>query len=587
MEQLNYQEQFEAVQSVEILSPEIQLGVEVVQMLVDNGEEAYFAGGFGRDLFLGHTPKDVDIATSASSDRVLEIAALANLENILFSMVNSAEALPVVQAKKDGIVVDIASFRKDTYEPEVVAQVDKKRRSVKTQTGATLLEDVERRDLTINTLMFDPLIGQIIDPLLAIEGEKPQSGVADLENKIIRFVGDARERIIEDRIRMIRAIRFKNRYSGFSYAPETSQVLTELAGEVSNISGERIRDEITKMLEKPSRAEAIMDLDKFAILEVIMPELVACQGVEQPKEHHSEGDVWQHTLETLRNLPEKASENLVWATLLHDIGKVQAQKTDPEKQKIVFYDHERFSVDAARKILNRMRFSNDQISEILWLIENHMSVRNIAQMRPSKQKQFSLPHLLNTNLKNESLAQDLLKLLWADNQSSVKDDGTVDQQSFDQAKKIIEKIIQESSNTALTIKEGLEGLKTVYEDTLATLKNGDEFVAFGSPQEASEALPKYLDDYIGRRIQKKISFRGIAPLFAYPKELIERDKSELREVRIVPPDKFPFQNEINIYGDKVAILSFKDQIGVILESRPIAVTQKAIFELAWIGAKHV
>lgn len=456
MEKLNYQEQFEAVQSVEVLSPEIQLGVEVIQMLVDGGEEAYFAGGFGRDLFMGKTPKDVDIATSASSDRVLEIAALADDENIRFKMVNAAEAYPVVQAKKDGIVVDIASFRQDIYEPEVVAQVGKKRRSVKTKTGATLLEDVERRDLTINTTMFDPLTSQIIDPLTAIGGEQQQSGILDLKNKIIRFVGDPKARIIEDRIRMIRAIRFRNQYSGFNYAPETSRVLTELAGEVSNISGERIREELTKILSGPNRAQSVEDLSQFGILQVILPELVACQNVEQPEELHSEGDVWQHVLLTLENLPENPSENLIWATLLHDIGKVKTQKFDEQKGLIVFHGHEQQSVELARVILReRLAFANDQIAEILWLIENHMDIRGIVEMRPNKQKALALPHRVNAKIKSESLTQDLLGLLWADNQASVRSDSAVDQESFYRAKEIIEKIIQESASTPLSIKDGL------------------------------------------------------------------------------------------------------------------------------------
>jgi sugar-specific transcriptional regulator TrmB len=135
--------------------------------------------------------------------------------------------------------------------------------------------------------------------------------------------------------------------------------------------------------------------------------------------------------------------------------------------------------------------------------------------------------------------------------------------------------------------QGIEGLKSVYEDTLKTMKPGDSYVAFGSIEEAFTMLKDYLDDYVDRRVKKQISFRGIAPADKMAAKFTAENTAKLREVRLVAKDQFPFRNEIDIYANKVAILSFKDKIGLIIESKQIADTQRAIFELAWKGAEYL
>lgn len=464
METLNLREQYENLQSVESLSREVAFGVEVVQAIVsDNAilkggreKEAYFAGGFARDLLLGKVPKDIDIATSLTPDELLSCAELNQVPDIRLTMIDAAEAYPVIQAKKDNLVLEIASFRKDVYLDDDQNRGQNLRKPTEMQIGASLIEDVQRRDLTINSLMFNPLTGQVIDPLTSQQSDQPQSGISDLENKIIRFVGQPRDRILEDRVRLLRAIRFKNRYDGFEYAPETEKALIKLRNEIEKISPDRIRDELNKMLiGNPNRIKVIEDLDRFGILEIIMPEFTAAKGVRQPQEYHSEGDVWAHQLLTFKNLPANANSHLVWATLLHDLGKVTTAKFDTEKGQNIFYGHEDDSVAIGRKILRNLKFSNEDVDAILWLVKNHMNVRNITGMRPNNQKKLALPHRFDVHIKREDLALDLLTLLWADNQSSLRPDGAVDQNSFKQAETIIRQIQEQAKNAPMNIKEGL------------------------------------------------------------------------------------------------------------------------------------
>jgi len=164
---------------------------------------------------------------------------------------------------------------------------------------------------------------------------------------------------------------------------------------------------------------------------------------------------------------------------------------------------------------------------------------------------------------------------------------------YEQEKNLLElvpelKTLYQSAEAKPSVKvfQGVEGLKTVYEDTLKTMKRGENYIAFGSVEEAFSLLNDYLNEYVERRIKKNISFRGIAPADNLTHEFTSDDTAKLRQVRLVPKEKFPFKNEIDIYSNKVAILSFKDQIGLIIESKQIADTQRAIFELAWLGAER-
>ncbi|MBA3679508.1 CCA tRNA nucleotidyltransferase [Candidatus Saccharibacteria bacterium] len=372
------------------LQPEWHSAVEVAKILHSSGYSAEIIGGAVRDLLLGLEPKDYDLATNALPE---QIEALQGFEKSQFH--DTAQAYGVTRVRLDGVEFEVASYRKDVnaHLGRVATSVDH---------HATLEDDLQRRDFTINAMALDPVTHQLI-----YNGES----LNDLDNKIIRFVGDGRERISEDPLRILRAVRFKNRL-GFAYEAQTdSDLLHSIeAGELSSISGERLQQEITAILRTAqSRKDALEDLDRLGIIDVLLPELSAGKDVEQGLEFHAEGDVWVHQLLIMKALPPDASKELIWAALLHDIGKPHRQKLpDQLGERITFYGHDVTSAELARPILNRLKFSNKQKNTILWLIEEHINIAQLPKMKASTQKRMM----------NHLAFGDLVELHRADGEAS-------------------------------------------------------------------------------------------------------------------------------------------------------------------------
>ena len=247
-------------------------------------------------------------------------------------------------------------------------------------------EDVLRRDFTINGMLLDPYSGEVLD---FVEGRK------DLAGKILRSIGDPARRFDEDKLRMLRAIRFAARLN-FTLDPETAQAIRTHAAEISQVSNERIRDELTRMLTEGHARRAYELLDETGLLDQVLPEVKEAQGVQQPPEYHPEGDVWVHTLMLLDHLAAAVSPTLAWGMALHDIGKPATfQPPDPMKQhdRIRFNGHVEVGVRIAEVLLARLRFSNDETAQILALIKNHMRFGDILEMKQSTLKRFlRLPH---------------------------------------------------------------------------------------------------------------------------------------------------------------------------------------------------
>jgi putative nucleotidyltransferase with HDIG domain len=338
-------------------------GVEVVEKLRAKNYEAYFAGGYARDLFLNIVPHDIDIATSAEPDKI---------EKIFPKNVPTGKVFGVIRVEMDDLWFEIATFRKDLPSEDA--------RHPKGVKFTSAEEDAKRRDFTVNGLFYDPVSQEVIDFV---------GGIDDLKNKVLRFIGNPFLRIEEDHLRLIRAIRFKNKLS-FRMLPEDWQAVHNNAEKIKTVSPERIAEELTKMLLHPSRAESIRDLEKAGILKVIAPELQDAVGVPQPPQFHSEGDVFAHTLLALKSLPENVEPKIAWAILLHDIGKPKVIKT-PEKDKtarIKFYDHEKIGAEMAENVLKRLRFSNEFVKDVGWLVLNHMMDTYIPKMREAKRRQL-------------------------------------------------------------------------------------------------------------------------------------------------------------------------------------------------------
>lgn len=356
----------------ETVPHDYESATEASKILNRQGFEAYIIGGAVRDLWLGREPKDFDLVTNATPEQIMTIP---QFEHSKYKDTAQAFGVTRVRFLHQGISSDleIATFRKDI-------EAHRGRKATKVE-FANLEEDVLRRDFTINALALDPSTNLIIDYV---------DGIDDLENKSVRFIGKPEERIKEDPLRIMRAIRFKN-HLDFSYHPETIKAIKKAVdkGYIEAIAVDRLRDELTNLLVHPSRHQAILDLNEFNILERVLPEVTAGKGVKQPPQFYSEGDVWQHELLTLGYLPPSPSKRLVWAALLHDIGKRPTSiKPHNSKGRIRFNRHYAVGAEMAKTVLKRLKFSNHDTKDISWMIYNHMAIDDLPAMRPSHQQRM-------------------------------------------------------------------------------------------------------------------------------------------------------------------------------------------------------
>jgi poly(A) polymerase len=344
---------------------------QIVERLRAEGYQVWFAGGCVRDLLLGREPKDFDVATNAHPEAVLEMFPKTFAVGAHFGVVLVAD-----EADGREFVTEVATFRNDgAYtdgrHPDAVRFSD------------SAEEDVKRRDFTINGMLLDPLKlrhGDIDGALLDFVG-----GRADLQAGVVRAIGDPRLRFEEDKLRMLRAVRFAARF-GFAIEERTLAAIQSLASEIHQVSRERVRDELTRMLTEGHARRAFELLDASGLLRQVLPEVAKMHGVEQPPEFHPEGDVWIHALLLLEKLPSDASPALAWGALLHDVGKPATFRRAPDR--IRFDGHVEVGVRIAEEILRRLRFSLEETAQIVALIENHMRFGDVHKMKESTLKRF-------------------------------------------------------------------------------------------------------------------------------------------------------------------------------------------------------
>jgi poly(A) polymerase len=357
-------------------NPSYQAARNIAEVLRAAGHQAYLAGGCVRDLLLGLDPKDYDVATSATPDAVLTLFPDKKALTV------GAHFGVVLICEAGGIATEVATFRHD-------GAYSDGRRPDTVRYSTSPREDVLRRDFTINGMLLDPAIYDRT-------GDSEQAtldyvnGRADLADRIIRAIGDPIQRFSEDKLRMLRAVRFAARLS-FTIEPVTAAAIRQLAAGITVVSPERIRDELTLILTEGGAREGVELLDQFGLLPHILPEITKLHGVQQPPEYHPEGDVWIHTMLLLEKLPTNASSELAWGALLHDVGKPATFRApDPNRpnDRIRFNGHVEVGVRIAETILSRLHFSNEQSEQIVALVKNHMRFGDVMHMRESTLKRF-------------------------------------------------------------------------------------------------------------------------------------------------------------------------------------------------------
>ncbi|MGO8718800.1 MAG: CCA tRNA nucleotidyltransferase [Acidobacteriaceae bacterium] len=349
-----------------------QAATQIVERLRAGGHTAYFAGGCVRDLLLGREPSDFDVATSATPEQVLAMFSRTFAVGAQFGVVLVVDACESAE-----ILTEVATFRSDA------AYSDGRRPDSVLYTDSAE-QDVLRRDFTINGMLLDPerlqTAGNLSDAVLDFVG-----GREDLRNGIIRAIGDPRQRFAEDKLRMLRAVRFAARF-GFEIEANTLRAIRAVAPQIDQVSRERVRDELTRMLTEGAARRAFELLDSAGLLEQVLPEIPRMRGVEQPPQYHPEGDVWIHTRMLLEQLPPGCSATLAWGALLHDVGKPATFRVAPDR--IRFDGHVEVGVRMAEEICHRLRMSNSDTDQIAALVANHMRFGDVEKMRASTLKRF-------------------------------------------------------------------------------------------------------------------------------------------------------------------------------------------------------
>src|SRR5438309_9767105 len=354
--------------------------ISILRTLHDQGYQAYLVGGCVRDLLLGRGPADYDIATDATPEQVMSIfpqtyAVGAQFGVVLVPLAEDPSVTSVVDqadvnhGRHRGKTVEVATFRSD------IGYSDG-RHPDQVRFSKDPRQDVQRRDFTINGLLLDPLKNEVVEFV---------GGRRDLDAHIMRTIGDPESRFAEDKLRMMRAVRFAARFE-YSIDPGTLTAIQKLANQILRVSRERLRDELTKMLTEGQARRAFLLLDEAGLLREVLPEISAMKRVQQPPQFHPEGDVFVHTLLLLDKLPHPCPATLAWGALLHDVGKPPTFRVAPDR--IRFDGHVDVGVKMAQEICRRLRFSNEDTDQILALVANHMRFGDIERMKESTLKKF-------------------------------------------------------------------------------------------------------------------------------------------------------------------------------------------------------
>ena len=341
-------------------SPMEKTAREIAARLRENGRMAYFAGGCVRDMVRGLTPKDYDIATDARPEAVQKLFPRTYAVGAHFG---------VIIVLENGFQFEVATFRSDE------GYIDGRHPSAVRFSSPE--EDAKRRDFTINGMFYDPVAEEVIDFV---------GGRADIAAKLVRAIGDPAERLAEDRLRMLRAVRFAT-VLDYKIDNGTWKALVANAPSINQISAERIRDELVRILTSPNRVRGWDLLDSGGLMRVILPEIDAMKGCLQPEQFHPEGDVFQHTRLMLQFLPEKVSVPLVFSVLLHDVAKPRTATVD-ETGRIRFSGHDRLGAEMTEEIMRRLRFSGAEIVATVEMVRQHMVFKDVPKMRVAKLKRF-------------------------------------------------------------------------------------------------------------------------------------------------------------------------------------------------------
>lgn len=337
------------------------VATKIVKKLQDEGFTALFAGGCVRDMSMDRVYSDIDIATSATPDQV---------EGLFKKTFPIGKSFGVIIVVIEGVMFEVAAFRVDSNTSDG-------RRPDSVEFTDDYARDMERRDFTINAMFYDPIKKRFYDF---------HGGREDIEAELIRFVGDPASRIKEDKLRMLRAVRFATTL-GFDIHPETSRAIQMYSSKIVEVSSERIKAELDKILLSEHPSEGIRELLRVDLLRFILPEIALLSSIPQSKKWHAEGSVFNHTMLAL-DCARKRTDNLdvLWSVLLHDTGKIDCY--DPIAQDLKSKGHEVYSAIHAEAIMDGLKVSSDHKNTVVAIVADHMRIKVADQMKKSKLKRL-------------------------------------------------------------------------------------------------------------------------------------------------------------------------------------------------------
>ena len=367
-------------------------GLKAVKILHSNNFKGFWVGGVVRDLILGRTSDNIDIATNATPDKVEAIFVKEGYKTKLVGK-KYGTILTVI----NGFPVEITTYRKegdyiDKRHPNQIVFVE------------NYTDDAQRRDFTINALYFNPITKELLDPC---------GGLIDLNNKLIKFIGNPKKRIEEDYLRLIRAARLSHQL-GFRIEQNSFAAIKTRAKFLQDVAGERVKQEIDKILLSPNPHEGLKILDSLGLLKFIIPEVEKTKKVfHKSKTYHLEGSVFEHTLLVVSHL-KNLDLNLIYAAIFHDVGKINTGKLKQRDGQVVmsFYGHSKSSQEIYNKFAVKFKPSRTERKIVNWLIEHHDLKRNFLQSKPEKQAIYAL----------HPQFESLLDLWRADSAGNIKTD---------------------------------------------------------------------------------------------------------------------------------------------------------------------
>lgn len=313
------------------------------------GFESYLVGGCVRDIILGLTPKDWDITTNALPEQIQSVFPDSFYENDYGTV-----GVKTGSEDESTAIVEITPYRTESGYSD-------KRRPDKVEFGTSLLEDLARRDFTINAIALDDSKGHIVDPY---------KGQNDIKDKIVRAVGVPRERFDEDALRMLRAVRLVAEL-GFGIDGDTASAISENSKHLSHVSRERVKDELVRILNSCQPMSALVLAQKLGILEFISADLIRGIGVEQNKAHSY--DVFEHLMRTMQHAADKNWDfDIRLAGLFHDVSKPETRRWSDEKKEWTFHGHEVVGSRVTKKALEDLHFSRNTIDKVVKLVRWHM-----------------------------------------------------------------------------------------------------------------------------------------------------------------------------------------------------------------------